>query len=78
MAKLGARDRAQLVVIAYETGLVQPIGHALRVAGLRPRLPSVRQHGLPAAIRPGTVKITIYRWRVWVCQLFGVTGSCLG
>jgi DNA-binding NarL/FixJ family response regulator len=23
MAKLGARDRAQLVVIAYETGLVQ-------------------------------------------------------
>jgi DNA-binding NarL/FixJ family response regulator len=24
MAKLGARDRAQLVVIAYETGLVQP------------------------------------------------------
>ncbi len=27
MAKLGARDRAQLVVIAYETGLVRP-GHA--------------------------------------------------
>ncbi len=25
MAKLGAHDRAQLVVIAYETGLVQPI-----------------------------------------------------
>jgi DNA-binding NarL/FixJ family response regulator len=24
MAKLGARDRAQLVVIAYETGLVAP------------------------------------------------------
>jgi DNA-binding CsgD family transcriptional regulator len=24
MAKLGARDRAQLVVIAYETGLVRP------------------------------------------------------
>ncbi len=24
MAKLGARDRAQLVVIAYETGPVQP------------------------------------------------------
>jgi DNA-binding NarL/FixJ family response regulator len=24
MAKLGARDRAQLVVIAYETGLVHP------------------------------------------------------
>ena len=26
MAKLGARDRAQLVVIAYETGLVHPAG----------------------------------------------------
>ncbi|MEU2514384.1 response regulator transcription factor [Streptomyces syringium] len=26
MAKLGARDRAQLVVIAYETGLVRPRG----------------------------------------------------
>ena len=24
MTKLGARDRAQLVVIAYETGLVRP------------------------------------------------------
>ena len=24
MAKLGVRDRAQLVVVAYETGLVQP------------------------------------------------------
>jgi hypothetical protein len=24
MAKLSARDRAQLVVIAYETGLVRP------------------------------------------------------
>jgi DNA-binding NarL/FixJ family response regulator len=28
MAKLGVRDRAQLVVIAYETGLVRPIGYA--------------------------------------------------
>jgi DNA-binding NarL/FixJ family response regulator len=28
MTKLGARDRAQLVVIAYETGLVQPVGPA--------------------------------------------------
>jgi DNA-binding NarL/FixJ family response regulator len=28
MAKLGARDRAQLVVIAYETGLVRPNGYA--------------------------------------------------
>ncbi|CAL9544866.1 Transcriptional regulatory protein LiaR [Streptomyces sp. enrichment culture] len=26
MAKLGARDRAQLVVIAYESGLVRPMG----------------------------------------------------
>jgi DNA-binding NarL/FixJ family response regulator len=24
MAKLGARDRAQLVVIAYESGLIRP------------------------------------------------------
>ena len=24
LAKLGARDRAQLVIAAYETGLVQP------------------------------------------------------
>jgi DNA-binding NarL/FixJ family response regulator len=24
MAKLGARDRAQLVIVAYETGLVRP------------------------------------------------------
>ena len=24
MAKLGARDRAQLVILAYETGLVRP------------------------------------------------------
>ena len=26
MAKLGAHDRAQLVIIAYETGLVRPSG----------------------------------------------------
>jgi len=26
MTKLGAHDRAQLVVIAYETGLVKPAG----------------------------------------------------
>ncbi|UNO42510.1 response regulator transcription factor [Streptomyces sp. MST-110588] len=32
MAKLGARDRAQLVVIAYETGLVRP-----RVGGASPQ-----------------------------------------
>jgi len=24
LAKLGARDRAQLVIVAYETGLVRP------------------------------------------------------
>jgi hypothetical protein len=28
MTKLSARDRAQLVVIAYETGLVTPGHHA--------------------------------------------------
>jgi DNA-binding NarL/FixJ family response regulator len=28
MAKLGAHDRAQLVIIAYETGLVRPAGRA--------------------------------------------------
>jgi DNA-binding NarL/FixJ family response regulator len=30
MAKLGAHDRAQLVIIAYETGLVRPSGRASR------------------------------------------------
>ena len=31
LAKLGARDRAQLVMVAYETGLVQPgLAEALR------------------------------------------------
>lgn len=38
LAKLGARDRAQLVMVAYETGLVQPDSRAggcdkQRVAG---------------------------------------------
>jgi DNA-binding NarL/FixJ family response regulator len=28
LAKLGARDRAQLVVLAYESGLVTPGGDA--------------------------------------------------
>ena len=26
LAKLGARDRAQLVIVAYESGLVSPAG----------------------------------------------------
>ncbi len=29
LAKLGARDRAQLIVMAYESGLVRPGGAAL-------------------------------------------------
>ena len=33
MTKLGARDRAQLVVIAYETGLVRPARGALTASG---------------------------------------------
>jgi hypothetical protein len=32
LTKLGARDRAQLVVIAYETGLVTP-GRHLEIPG---------------------------------------------
>ena len=32
MIKLGARDRAQLVVFAYETGLVRPGWRAARYA----------------------------------------------
>jgi DNA-binding NarL/FixJ family response regulator len=32
MVKLGARDRAQLVVFAYESGLVRPGGGADRVS----------------------------------------------
>ena len=32
MTKLDARDRAQLVVIAYESGLVIPGGRARRLA----------------------------------------------
>jgi DNA-binding NarL/FixJ family response regulator len=40
LTKLGARDRAQLVVIAYETGLVTP-GQHLEIPG-RPR-PGVRR-----------------------------------
>jgi hypothetical protein len=30
MTKVNARDRAQLVVLAYETGLVTPGGHRHR------------------------------------------------
>ena len=36
MTKLGARDRAQLVVMAYETGLVTPGGRAAYSAGCEP------------------------------------------
>ena len=32
MIKLGARDRAQLVVFAYETGLVRPAGSTRKPA----------------------------------------------
>ena len=28
MVKLGAHDRAQLVIVAYETGLIRPSSHA--------------------------------------------------
>jgi hypothetical protein len=42
MRKLGAHDRAQLVVLAYETGLVYP-GHALA-----PPPPDI---SLPAGLR---------------------------
>ena len=37
MVKLGARDRAQLVVIAYQTGLVSRVGRFRRT--YRPRFP---------------------------------------
>ena len=57
MVKLGARDRAQLVVFAYESGLVSP-GHArLRYARRRSRpgrpAPDVQAPSrLPADDRP--------------------------
>jgi hypothetical protein len=37
MAKLGLRDRIQVVVYAYETGLIPP--RAAGYAGARPRSP---------------------------------------
>jgi hypothetical protein len=33
LAKLGARDRAQLVIVAYETGLVRPLPEPGREPG---------------------------------------------
>ena len=42
MVKLGARNRAQLVVIAYESGLVQPGWH-----GASPRVGLARRQGNP-------------------------------
>jgi hypothetical protein len=45
MRKLGAHDRAQLVVLAYEIGLVHP-GHALA--------PPPNDIALPAGLRLGS------------------------
>ncbi|WUX11671.1 response regulator transcription factor [Streptomyces niveus] len=39
MTKLGARDRAQLVVFAYESGLVEPRRRPLPLPGVRARRP---------------------------------------
>ena len=48
MVKLGARDRAQLVVIAYESGLVRP-GWPGPVAGTGVRvIGQLRGDGSPA------------------------------
>ena len=47
MVKLGARDRAQLVVIAYESGLVRPGWH-----GVSPGVGLARRQGDPPDDRP--------------------------
>jgi DNA-binding NarL/FixJ family response regulator len=48
LAKLGARDRAQLVMVAYETGLVQPVraatGSEIRQLTLTFYYPNVSYH----------------------------------
>jgi DNA-binding CsgD family transcriptional regulator len=51
MAKLGARDRAQLVVIAYETGLVRP-GLPLRTHP-SPRSRTAARHSPTRTSLPG-------------------------
>jgi DNA-binding NarL/FixJ family response regulator len=63
MVKLRARDRAQLVVIAYQSGLVQPGWHAAPPD--RPSTPTGRRHGInprPATTatfsRPSSLPIT--------------------